>query len=277
MTKRSEFHRFLLDEHFPQPHVFAVVSWGCAATNWIAKVLNSHPEIFCVHAGNFFWQTFGNAPSVDGVEYLEIIALQGSASIATGDVHGVSRDSIADLQHHFGDNFRAAIVIREPIPRLLSQLALFDKFAKFRTWDIGHIDQVIRELELELPNESYETKLFVHGVTMLNAITEECEIAEVYRSEDLTSNATHLTGFASNLVGAKVELTHEWAEVCIRMRKVNSHRGQTSKTRSLQDWQLKVINKVVLPESWRLYEEYGYQTPEFVTAKGSSNYQSAAA
>lgn len=275
MSERSKFQRAILEEHYPPPHLFAVVSWGCAATSWLGKVLNSHPEIYCVHAGNFFWRCLANAPAIDGLEYLQVIGSQGSTATAAGDVHGVSRHTIKEISDELAEGFGAAIVIREPLPRLLSQMALFDKLAKFRIWEIEYIDHVIRELDLDLPDETYETKLFVHGVVMLNAIIEECEIADVFRSEDLTSSATHLVDFVNKITRSKVETTHAWAEACLRMRKVNVHQGRLSKTIPFQDWQLKIINNVVLPESWRLYEEYGYQTPEFVRTECSSGLQSA--
>ena len=34
------------------PPVFAVISWGYAATGWLSKVLDGHPEILCVHGLN---------------------------------------------------------------------------------------------------------------------------------------------------------------------------------------------------------------------------------
>src|SRR5436305_15337620 len=31
------------------PDLFAVISWGCSATTWVAPTLNSHPDVFCLH------------------------------------------------------------------------------------------------------------------------------------------------------------------------------------------------------------------------------------
>ena len=75
----------------PLPFLFCVVSWGCAATQWLANTLNSHPDIFCVHCENQFWERLGGARNLDGWQYLRILGCQSPGSRACGDVHGVSR------------------------------------------------------------------------------------------------------------------------------------------------------------------------------------------
>ena len=46
----SALQRALLDAGSCD-RLFAVVSWGAAATMWLAKTLNAHPEMLCLHAG----------------------------------------------------------------------------------------------------------------------------------------------------------------------------------------------------------------------------------
>jgi hypothetical protein len=55
--------------------LFAVVSWGCAATKWLAKVLNSHPEILCFHAGNGAVATFHS--SMNSLQYFRVLSHLG--------------------------------------------------------------------------------------------------------------------------------------------------------------------------------------------------------
>src|SRR5262249_36824594 len=40
----------------------------------------------------------------------------------------INRSSIVRLQETFGDSFRVAVVIRDPVKRLLSQISLFERF-----------------------------------------------------------------------------------------------------------------------------------------------------
>ena len=110
---------------YPYPQLFAVISWGCAATAWIAAVPNRHPDIYCVHAANSFWHVLGNCEKSDGAPYLRLIGSQGHAYTAAGGVHRVSRHLVPECRRSFGETFNAAVVVREPISRLHSQLASF--------------------------------------------------------------------------------------------------------------------------------------------------------
>jgi hypothetical protein len=60
----SDFQAAFLKYH-SSPQQFAVVSWGCAATSWLARVLNGHPDIYCVHAANRVWEVLGNFECLD--------------------------------------------------------------------------------------------------------------------------------------------------------------------------------------------------------------------
>jgi len=72
------------------PQLFVVVSWGCAATRWLATILNNHPEIFCVHALREYWPGIGR----EDVSYLYTLASHGAVYKAVGDVHGITGANI---------------------------------------------------------------------------------------------------------------------------------------------------------------------------------------
>lgn len=246
---------------YPPTHAFAVVTWGCTASSWLSRALNSHPDIFCVHSSNGFWNALGKAPHLDGPAYLRLIASQGYAHKAAGDVHGVSRFAIPALKAELGDAFGCAVVVREPIVRLHSQLALFKRFESSGAWQVEYLEQMIAE-KLTLPDQSYPTRLFVHGVNMLNAIVEEHSLAPLYRTEDLTRKPETLCHLIETLTGGKVEPTYDWAQTAIAQGKVNAHRTSTEPPK-FEDWQMDVIHKVVQPEAWELYAELGYPIPNF--------------
>ena len=78
---------------FPEHQLFAVISWGCAATLWLHKVLNTHPEIFCLHALNnelFSTSTTKSEKKIDGLEYFQVIAKLAHGYKAIGDIYGVT-------------------------------------------------------------------------------------------------------------------------------------------------------------------------------------------
>jgi hypothetical protein len=264
----SEYQRAFLSS-YPPTQVFAVVSWGCAGTGWIARALDSHPDIYCVHAANTFWHVLAGFERLDGISYLRVIASQGHAHAAAGDVHGVGRHHIPALRHAFDQLFNAAVVVREPIPRLRSQLALFERYEDVEgsktSWDLSYIDGVVERCKVGLPQDDYRSRFFVHAANMLNAILEEREAGKIYRSEDLTSDPTVLGDFVGEITRGRVCPSIEWLQAAVQIQRVNSHAELTSQ-RQFQEWEIDVIRKVVDPRSWELYEMLGYTTPQFARA-----------
>ena len=248
---------------YPPPQVFAVVSWGCAATSWLANVLNRHPDIYCVHAANYFWHILGNCNRLDGVSYLRIIGSQGHAHKAAGCVHGLSRHLVPECQRSFGSKFNAAVVVRDPIPRLHSLLAIFEQSEGVQAWDLEYVGDLISRSGVKLPADDYPSRFVVHAANMLNAILEEREVGKLYRCEDLTGNAETLVGFVEHITCGEVSSNCEWLQCAVEMKRLNAHTRTDSRDR-LEDWQMDVIRKVVQPHAWELYEELGYQRPEFV-------------
>lgn len=254
---------------YPYPQLFAVISWGCAATAWLATVLNRHPDIYCVHAANLSWHVLGNCEKLDGARYLRIIGSQGHAHLAAGGVHGMSRHLVPECHRTFGDKFNAAVVVREPISRLYSQLALYQDFEDLQIWDVAYLDAILSRTGIALAPGDYQSRLFVHAANMLNAILDERAAGRIYRSEDLTSNAQALGEFVEEITRAKVSPTSEWLQSALQIKKVNVHAGRHSGYK-LDDWQIDVIRRVVDPRAWELYEALGYARPEFAAGAAPS-------
>ncbi len=224
--------------------------------------MNRHPDIFCIHAANLHWHVLGNCEKLDGVPYLRIIGSQGHAHIAAGGVHGVSRHLVSECRRSFGDKFNAVVVVREPISRLHSQLALYQDFEGLRAWNVDYVDAILARANIAVPPGDYQSRLFVHAVNMLNAVLEEREVGKIYRAEDLTSNRDVLGEFVEEITRGKVSPASEWLESAIQTKKVNVHSGRHPR-RELDDWQIDVVRKVVDPRAWEVYESLGYARPDF--------------
>jgi len=261
---------------YPYPQLFYVVSWGCAATAWLATVLNRHPDIYCVHAANLHWHVLGNSEHLDGVPYLRIIGSQGHAHTAAGGVHGISRHLIPECRRKFGAKFNAVVVVREPISRLKSQLALYQDFEGLQAWNIDYIDAILTRTGISVSPGDYESRLFVHAANMLNAILDEHDVGKIYRSEDLTSSNEILGEFVEEITRGKISPDSAWLRSALGTRKVNVHAGQRPR-RELNDWQIEVIRKVVDPRAWEFYEVLGYARPEFAGDSGVGHRQSKTA
>lgn len=263
MKDLSPLQRRLLQDHLPT-RLFALVSWGCAATTWIAKVLNSHPDVFCAHAANISWMHFGgpNSRRLDGLDYLLLLAEMGNGYIAAGDVHGISRDCIPHLRASFGESFSAAVLVRDPLPRLNSQMALFRRYKDFSVWDLSYTDEIIRSKGILLPQKDEEHKMFVHAANMLNAILQEKDLGTVYRMEDLVSSPDVLCCLAEELTGGQVSLNIDWATHALATGKINRH--SLAPQPSPEDWQIDVLRRVVDAGAWDSYKALGYAVPSLV-------------
>jgi hypothetical protein len=262
----TDYQQALLRK-YPYPQLFAVISWGCAATAWLARVLNCHPDIYCVHEANHSWHVLGKVAKLDGVPYLRIIGKQGHAHVAAGEVHGISRHLISECRCSFGDKFNAVVVVREPISRVHSQLALYQDFDGLHAWNVDYVDAILARANIVVAPQDYKSRLFVHAANMLNAVLEEREVGKIYRAEDLTSNSNVLGGFVEEITRGKVSPSSGWLESAIETKKVNIHAGSRPR-RAFDDWQIDVIRKVVDPRAWEIYESLGYARPEF--ARGPS-------
>jgi len=239
--------------------MFAVISWGCAATTWLARALNGHPDIFCVHAANTEWSIFGGAPIIDGVRYIRLVGRMGYGHIAGGDVHGVSRDQIPLLREEFGNRFESAVVVRDPIPRLRSQYSLF-RHGKLNVWgDLRYVDSIAVRAGLDPAHLTVDERLMIHGTNMLNSILPERESSVVVKSEDLTSSAKALVKFVSHVTRGKVDVGIDWAQRTVSLPRLRLRPDPTDG--EITDWQWNVIRHCVLPEAWDAYEELGYRRP----------------
>lgn len=271
----TEYQRAFLRK-YPYPQLFYVVSWGCAATAWLATVLNRHPDIYCVHAANLHWHVLGNSEKLDGVPYLRIIGSQGHAHTAAGGVHGISRHLIPECRREFGTKFNAAVVVREPIARLKSQLALYQDFEGMQAWNIDYVDALLARKGIAVSPGDYQARLFVHAANMLNAILDEHEVGRIYRAEDLTSNGQMLGEFVEEITRGKISPDSAWLQAALETKKVNVHAGLHPR-RELDDWQIDVLQKVVDPLAWEMYEALGYARPEFAANSSVVDPQSATA
>lgn len=241
---------------YPPPRLFAVVSWGCAGTSWLARVLNSHPDVYCVHAAATLWRIFADAPYADGPAYMRLLGAQGYAHRVAGDVHGVSRAEIPAIRREFGDSFHAAVLVRDPLPRLRSQLALMARLGRHQNWDLSYVAAKASELGLDPARWSYEDNLRFHAVNMLNSITEEVAAGPVYRIEDLGASDAILLELFSHLTDG-LAVPAWWLAYVRTLKHVNSHANKVIDSSRLAV-EPEFLRRVVQPESWDQYRQLGY-------------------
>lgn len=246
-------HQELLLADYPAPHLFAVVSWGCAGTGWVTRTLNSHPDIFAVHAANSIWNMLGSGSRLAGVEYMRIIGVLGTGHIAAGDVHGVTAHEVACLRRVYGGHFSSAVVVREPMARLKSLLALNAHFADAFEQDFTFLDPYLREIGLEPSQVRYADRQLVHSINALNNIIVEQTAGPVFRMEDITSDPEVLRDFIQTIALVSIELG--WAQAAVLRGPTNMHAPTTL---TMDNRTLELIAQLVKPEARRAYSALGY-------------------
>lgn len=243
--------------------LFSVVSWGCAATHWLAKVLNSHPEILCLHQGNWAFQE--DNPEVTNQGYLEALLNMAKGYAAVGDVHGLPRHEINAARQKYGDHFQAVVLVREPLSRIRSQLAHFETMrgrGRDVLYNLDYIYPVAEAKGLsDLRGDSYRT-MFVHGANMLNAIQEEVSVGTIHKCEDVTTDHQALARLIDEISGLTVPLTEEWLIQATSMDRIMRH--QSGEDPFWGEWEIEALSKIVDPESWDLYVSLGYPKPAFI-------------
>ncbi len=255
------------------PHTFAIISWGCAGTSWLSKTLNSHAEILCVHDWRKHMSRF--APRyrrVNDVEALDALHNAGENYQCVGDVHSVLCNSIPAVVNHFSNRgISIAGITRDPLPRLRSQLALFARHNyDHRLW--GDLRYLRREPGFDQVKEVIEGSAkyvcFAHGAVQLNAINiEATAIPRIFRLEDLTTLPQHFADFVSYLSGGRIAPDLAEAQEMIGLRPVNQHRKVASPAVEFDFNELRILQAMVLPESWDRYKEFGYERPVWANSR----------
>lgn len=245
------------------PRLFAICSWGNAGTYWLTKLLNAHPEIFCVHNVKGQWARHTGADRIDDLDYLRIVGTQGAVYRLAGDVHGVARESIPGLRAEFGDRFRCASLVRHPVPRVRSHMTLAAT-AGFNSYNVdyrrleGSLDEPLKRL---LKGE--ERLFFAHVMELVNSVSEEKALGPVYALERLSSDSGNIEELVAHLSNAELSfpaalLDWDWRDPVNRHASDRSAGVPETIFASLPGWQQEAFGALLGPHARRLYEDLGY-------------------
>jgi len=275
-SKTQKMNEVVPQSEWQKTNLFALITYGGTATSWISKVLNHHPEIFCVHelaivldqsklfSSNDFWDKF------DPIDYMKIVARTSHHEVK-GDVHSFRPKDIPQLKEYFGKNFSSVVIEREPISRLKSMMVMHNSNISkgYKFYDMRFIDYtILRKKKIHLPESNYKNKLFVKSVNALNNIEEEVNYncGKMFRMEDLISDTKYLKSLIEEISSGRLNRDDDYADDLLnKMIKTPPTNLRASKEKiEFEDWQIDVIKKVVSDKSWELYSELGYTKPNFL-------------
>lgn len=244
------------------PSLFAIVSWGAAATHWLSKVLNAHPDVLCLHNTHSHWARKSGSARVDDLTYMQIIHRAAQGYRLAGDCHGISGTSIARLRSQWKDRFRSAVVVRHPIPRLASAWNLATK-TRFQYHELDH-----DRLRASAPSELRWLKsegdfVFLHLAGMINSIQTDDKIGPIYKMEDLVVDQDQVRSLLRFLSAEQLDFDPALPEAVFRQELV-SHSGKDAPRdpelvfQSLSGWQKEIFTAVFESRSRQIYESLGY-------------------
>jgi hypothetical protein len=244
------------------PRVFAIISWGLAASEWLCKVLNSHPDVLATHGLNYsVGQYLPPGPCLTESQVLRMVRDLGKGYALAGDVHGIAGvDNLGKIQAQFGDTFRHAVLTRDPERRALSFAGLFEQFGyDDRLWPgTEYVRGLPRFAEIAHHSGDKKKRFFMHAANMLNKVVVERLHPPMFRCEDLTTDPAALARLVDHLSAGRVTASPDWARAAVTTPRTNAHKKFGGST-GLQDWQAEILRAVVSPESCRAYEELGYR------------------
>jgi hypothetical protein len=247
------------------PPVFAVISWGYAATGWLSKVLNGHPEILCVHGLNHSQARYiSSSQPFEEAHYLKLVRDIGIGYALAGDVHGITAvDHLPALLREFNEAFRFAILVRDPERRVLSFVGIFEQYDyDERVWPgLEYVQQLPGFPLVARYYADKKKRFFMHAANMLNKVREEKNYGPIVRAEDLTTKPEALVDLVSHLSGGRLVPSFDWARAMISLPRINRHRSSSGHD-GVADWQADILRALVAPESCRVYEELGYRLSE---------------
>jgi hypothetical protein len=168
----------------PRGPRFVVARMGGTGSSWLAKLLNSHRDVFCSHEGvaarAFPAKQYSSDDIFRFLRWLAWDTMHG-AYAATGDVGSVWQSHAAGL-----DGFRTALLMRHPARLLASRLATFPYDQSFT--QIGS-EADIREIwDIDISRFDPIDRVFVHDLhTFASQVWPLQRGVRIVHIEDLAS------------------------------------------------------------------------------------------
>jgi hypothetical protein len=193
------------------------------------------------------------------LDYLRLIGMLGSGCQAAGEVHGIRRESIADLQQRLGQQFHAIVVVRDPVPRLLSFMSLGEYF-NFSPWEnLDYLKTLEGFQRVQHLITDRRREYFAHGINLLNAVIVEQKLGLIFRTEDFTAEPKSLAALFQTVTGGTVSIAQDQAAQLIKRTPSNAHMRNDGSTRQpLEPWQLQIFRSMLLNEAKQIYGQLGY-------------------
>ena len=254
---------------------FNCFCYGAAATTWLARMLNSHEDVLCLHTPDYPGADHSTDEHMFAMARFafDSTAIGGHPYKCVGFTHGLPYTSCARLRQMFGQQaFRGFVMIRNPVVRARSIMAL-----RMQQVSIHKMFQPAESLErfynllLEKSGRAgfatdYESLCFYEVCgQLLAAITKEEALGvPVFTMEALTGDPAEVNRLFAYVSDGRC-LLDEAAIARVQQRPVGNHARKTMGPKEIfgswsKDWQ-DAFMALVGPEERALYRKHGYELP----------------
>jgi hypothetical protein len=267
---------------------FGVITWGCSASAWVAKLLNAHPEVFCVHGlgKKARWKLPGSddfseeGPEANLVAYCRCLLQRASSYRVIGDVHSLPVRSWPTLCQALaprlfeGWQMRGAVLVRHPIVRIESACRLDEGHREEGLQRANHRRKYESSRRLahlggwHLAPDDYEALTF-HWYCRMAAGHILLELASgcpIFRMEELVQKPAAAQRLLDHLSAGQLVFSESLVH-SLYGRRVNSHRpaGASNDPGEIFDswpeWKQQMLARILSGPSLKIYRDLGYDFP----------------
>jgi hypothetical protein len=254
-------------------NLFIGYCWGSAGSAWLARLLNSHEDVLCLHIPDF--------PKLNYRNYDDLVTILDSIVFTTNDwvraysligfTHGIQGDWHERLQERYGEHLRGFILTRHPIKRIQSSFALnkinvqreSDEFWQepFR----GIYEHLTRVSGKRFPDD-FAALGFYWSCHLVGSILAESELKlPIYKMENLTSQVESVNELLSYVSDGVMRHLEENVFERMQNKVVAKHaKGNLSVAETYASWNdiyKEAYHYLVRPEILKAYSELGYTFP----------------
>jgi hypothetical protein len=261
--------------------LFLGFCWGAAGTTWLARLLNSHEDVFCQHAPMF--PRYDHFRLAEAMEIIDVVLNEqafGGAYPVVGFTHGIAAEWYDALREKYGQRLRCFGVTRHPIPRIQSTLELNVEKKERRTSDptwqraFAETYDTLRQLSNKDFPDDFESLAFYKACAMVNSITwERQQDFPLFRLEDLISQEPAVQQLLSHVSDGACQLA---ATVVQRMQQtvVRPHARRTlTVAETYGSWRAEhreAFHYLVTAPSLAEYCQLGYELPAAALTGGAA-------
>jgi hypothetical protein len=252
--------------------LFVGFCWGAAGSTWLARVLNSHEDVLCLHAP--IMPRYDHLETADSLELIDTVVTRfslGGTYPVVGFTHGIAVESYGALLEKYGARLRCFTLTRNPIARIRSAVAKYVSDAghhrddpRWRHEYAASYDLLRRGAAGPFPDD-FDSLAFYKACTMVNSIVwERQQPFPLFRLEDLVARTADVQALLAHVSDGACRLEERVIEKLQRLV-VRPHAASLeSAEETYRSWRAEhraAFHHLVTGPACELYRELGYELP----------------